>query len=157
MAFNPNPEQAKTLLEYDVSYNFTMLMPDAPKNMTEEQENKYRPKAGKLFCHITDRATKQVYISESGDDQETAFQKAFAKVLVTDKPKTRAQELIAKNATGVDPRDAELARLRAENSMLKSGGTSVSVSAPKRKGGRPRKNPLPVQAPADTSALAAAS
>lgn len=150
--------QCKEILRaYDVSYNFTFHMPDAPKDMTEEQERKYKPKAGRVICHIIDRSTKEAYIHQEGDDQSTACHAALLLVPKTPKPKTRAQLMIEQNQTAasdgsaLEAANAEIAALRAQ---LAQQSGAVSVVAPKNKGGRPRKNPLPTDSTPATAGAA---
>ena len=140
--FSPTQEQGRQLVAYNVGYNFEIRMPDAPKDMTEEQERKYRPKPGKVFCNIIDRATGQVYIRESGADETVAFVTAFEKISTTPKPLTRAQQLVAENLSARDKaiadKDAEIAALRAQ--LAGQPAPAPDQQTPKRKAGRPRKN-----------------
>lgn len=134
------PEQAQIVADYNIGYKFVREMPSTKLDgMTEEQERKYRPKPPRERCDITDKGTGVVYIQTYGHDQLSSLLMALEQVKVTPKPLTKANRRIQENLTAgskdeiISEKDAEIARLKAQ----------LAAAPPKKKAGRPRKNPVP--------------
>jgi len=139
------PDELKLVNDYNIGFVHVVEMPKAPKFATRAEEKEYVPGPGVHVCKIIDRVTNIEYIRAAGDDPETARKAAFALVPTTEKPKGKGPQ-----ATGIDPRDAKIAALEAQlasaTAHVQIAAPAVSTpAAPKKKGGRPRKNPLPVE------------
>lgn len=146
------PQELQLIRDYNIDFYFTQQMPPHPKKFLSRQDEKdYQPLPGIHHCHVVDRATKQVYIDATGDDQDTARLAAFALVPTTTKPVPHAQARIAANLSGGTDIASALA---AENASLKAqlaALSSAQTTPTKRKAGRPRKaapvpDPQPVAA-----------
>lgn len=158
--FKLTAELAKICADYDVTYRIRMeggtVQRDKDGKALRDDANNPIVSSGTLVADIIDIPTGVAYIMGRGDDGLSAVEDGLRKVPDTEKPKTKAQELIASKDKGLSAMADRLAELERENAALKKDKQKLLDTAPqtpdappKRKGGRPRKHPLPeVVAPA---------
>lgn len=160
----PTTEQIKTLQDLNLGYRFHDHATTYMDNPTGGRALVDTSKPPCVMCDVFDLTTRVNFFSDKGSTEGEAFEKALAGALVAEKPLTPAQL--------ADPRYRELGQLQRENATLKerlrslepedrsgnNGASRLGFAKPKddseepakRKPGRPRKNPLPESALAQT-------